>query len=96
MDLRSRAVMFARQLDLNADVVTGITRLLESQGIESLECASGERDQAWAQLRIGIDNMVANGFEVGYEAKLDDPGRQGRSLVDRLLRRKRPTADVED
>jgi hypothetical protein len=97
MDIRSRAIMFARSMPLNEDVIAGITKLLEPPDSREdrviLQDNKAIRDEAWSQLRIGIDNMVAHSFEVGYEAKIEEPHRKGRSLIDRLRGRKRLTDD---
>lgn len=94
MDLRSRAIMFARNQQLADDAVSAMAWMYDAHvaAYKTPESADEYADKM-AQLRIGIDNMLAHAFEVGYEAKVEEPHRKGRSLIDRLRGRKRLTDD---
>lgn len=78
-DIRSRAVTYARQLQLNADVMEGLKKIQDTTVGEP----GPDDDRGWAQFRIGIDNMIAAGFEMGYAAAQDDATPR-RALVDRM------------
>lgn len=95
IDLRARAIAYARQQPLSGDMVAsldGIKALLDlmsnddfmelSKNMSPEELAPRKLkrlDALYVQLRIGIDNMVAAGFEMGYEARGDD-ARPRRAL----------------
>jgi hypothetical protein len=93
IDLRSRAILFARQLEFTADV----TATMDARVLVNNADTSG--DEYWTpssdspanciiissptQFRIGIDNMLADAFERGYQAAVDDrtPVRALRGTV---------------
>lgn len=79
-DIRSRAISFARHMEFNDDVKHGLAVVIANSGHVG-DCS--DTDNGWAQFRIGIDNMIANGFEIGYAAAIDDQIPR-RALVDRL------------
>lgn len=107
IDVRSRAIAFARQQPLSSDSVSALDSLraiideqfkLVKADVEYVDEISNLRNNIYVQLRIGIDNMIANGFEMGYAAAIDDgsPGRalggvneSSRSRVNRAVKHRR-------
>jgi hypothetical protein len=64
--------MFARNSELTADVYVQLEKLSTSTMLNGQDLSG-----ILVKVRIGIDNMIANGFETGYAAAIDDmePGK---------------------
>lgn len=92
-ELRNRAIQFARNVELSPDAAAGLAQLTEwalkyrPEGDGSRIDPESPLAVVLAQIRIGIDNMVASGFEIGYQSA-DDDKTPRRALVDRPRKRK--------
>ena len=101
--LRERAVLFARSMELSEDLGASIDHHLEADSATGTITITPENGfcvlsviRNPVQFKIGIDNMVASGFEMGYAAALDDlePRRalrdaaRGQGALRRLFRLK--------
>lgn len=63
-DIRERAISYARGQQLSADMLDALCKMMR------IDVRSD--DDRWVTYRIGLDNMIAAGFEMGYAAAIDD------------------------
>lgn len=76
-DIRERAISFARKMGFPPDVTATMESAVHiSTDVYSPPCEEYPPDciiiKNPVQFRIGIDNMIAAGFEMGYAAAVDD------------------------
>lgn len=75
-DLRNRAITYARQQPISADMESTMSAMYHVAGNEYNSSPGVEPDTIIVEdptaFRIGLDNMLAAAFEMGYAAAVDD------------------------
>lgn len=89
-DIRSRAIAYAREQPLSADMIASLGRVGDAGDCIAVlqgQCNSGGEFYIVSRsnmpaFRIGLDNMLANAFEIAYAAGVEERDRPKRALRD--------------